>query len=147
MRQTSQPVCLVPLQDDEEAVGRLIEYMQAMQGQALWPYEQSTLQRPHLGSAAALQHLVQSVVRVDVLICHSSKSSSNCDPLLTTFARASSQSRKEAAHLTECMQVELLRFEADIRGQWAAEAMRWMLQSSSRQLTTRSHQVVCYYLP
>ena len=41
-----------------------------------------------------------------------------------------------------CMQVEVLSFEADIRGQWAAEAMRWMLQSSSRHLTARSHQVV-----
>ena len=39
------------------------------------------------------------------------------------------------------MQVEVLGFEADIRGRWAAEAMRWMLQSSSRHLTTRSHQV------
>ena len=47
----------------------------------------------------------------------------------------------------ERMQVEVLGFEGDIRGRWAAEAMRWMLQSSSRHLTTRSHQVVCKALP
>jgi len=40
------------------------------------------------------------------------------------------------------MQVDVLQFEDDIRGRWAAEAMRWMLQSSSRHLTTRSHQVL-----
>lgn len=59
------------MQDEEEAVGRLIQYMQAMQGQPLWPYEESTLQRPHLGSAASLQFLVQSLVREDFLLCES----------------------------------------------------------------------------
>ena len=58
------PVSLISMQDEEEAVGRLIEYMQAMQGQPLWAYEESSLQRPRLGSAAALQFLVQSLVRV-----------------------------------------------------------------------------------
>lgn len=42
------------------------------------------------------------------------------------------------AHL---LQVDVLHFEEDIRGRWAAEAMRWLLQSSSRHLTSRSHQV------
>ena len=37
-------------------------------------------------------------------------------------------------------QVDVLHFEEDIRGRWAAEAMRWLLQSSSRHLTARSHQ-------
>ncbi len=58
----------VHMQEEEEAVGRLIQYMQAMQGQPLWPYEESSLQRPHLSSAAALQFLVQSLVREEICL-------------------------------------------------------------------------------
>ena len=50
------------LQGEQEAVGRLIQYLQAMQGQLLWCFEDSNLNRPHLSSAAALQHFVQSLV-------------------------------------------------------------------------------------
>ncbi len=57
------------MQEEQEAVGHLIKYLQAMQGQPLWSFEESNLQRPHLGSAAALQFLVQSLVCNNVL-CH-----------------------------------------------------------------------------
>ena len=50
------------MQDEQEAVGRLIQYLQAMQGQVLWSFEDSNLNRPHLSSAAALKHFVQSLV-------------------------------------------------------------------------------------
>jgi len=50
------------MQDEQEAVGHLIKYLQAMQGRPLWSFEESNLQRPHLGSAAALQFFVQSLV-------------------------------------------------------------------------------------
>ena len=43
-------------------MGRLIQYLQAMQGQLLWSFEDGNLNRPHLSSAAALKHLVQSLV-------------------------------------------------------------------------------------
>lgn len=43
-------------------MGHLIQYMQAVQGQQLWPSEDSSLCRPNPGSAAALQHLVESLV-------------------------------------------------------------------------------------
>ena len=52
------------LQDEQEAVARLIQYLQAMQGQLLWPFEDSSLNRPHLSSAVALKHFVQSLVRL-----------------------------------------------------------------------------------
>ena len=50
------------MQDEQAAVGHLIQYMQAVQGQQLWLSEDSTLSRPNPGSAAALQHLVESLV-------------------------------------------------------------------------------------
>lgn len=62
------------MQDEQEAVGRLIQYMQAVQGQQLWPSEDSSLSRPHPGSAAALQHLVESLVRGLVTLLHSTAS-------------------------------------------------------------------------
>lgn len=43
-------------------MGHLIQYMQAVQGQQLWPSEDSSLSRPNPASAAALQHLVESLV-------------------------------------------------------------------------------------
>ena len=51
------------------------------------------------------------------------------------------QCRCEVAVTAHLLQVDVLHFEDDIRGRWAAEAMRWLLQSSSRHLTSRSHQV------
>lgn len=51
------------MQTEEEAAGRLIEYLHAMQGQLLWSFEDSNLNKPHLASSAALQCLVQSLVR------------------------------------------------------------------------------------
>ena len=110
--------------------------MQAMQGQPLWPYEESSLQRPHLSSAAALQFLVQSLVREEscLYVLLYERLCKYCHVL---------SCRVLQWHLigTTGVQVDVLGFEADIRGRWAAEAMRWMLQSSSRHLTARSHQV------
>ena len=59
------------MQDEQEAVGRLIQYMQAVQGQQLWPSEDSSLSRPRPGSAAALQHLVELLVWGLVTLLHS----------------------------------------------------------------------------
>jgi hypothetical protein len=50
------------MQETQEAVGHFIRYMQALQGQQLWPSEDSSLSRPRPGSAAALQHLVEMLV-------------------------------------------------------------------------------------
>ena len=46
-------------------MARLIQYLQAMQGQLLWPFEDANLARPHLSSAIALKHFVQSLVGLD----------------------------------------------------------------------------------
>lgn len=53
------------LQDEQEAVARLIQYLQAMQGQLLWSFEDSNLSRPNLSSAVALKHFVQSLVGLE----------------------------------------------------------------------------------
>ena len=37
--------------------------------------------------------------------------------------------------------VESIFFEKDIRERWAKEALKWMLESNSRHLACRSHQV------
>ena len=37
--------------------------------------------------------------------------------------------------------LESIFFEKDLRERWAAEALRWMLDSNSRHLACRSHQV------
>ena len=37
--------------------------------------------------------------------------------------------------------VDSIFFESDLRERWAAEALRWMLDSNSRHLACRSHQI------
>lgn len=37
--------------------------------------------------------------------------------------------------------LESIFFERDLKERWAAEALKWMLDSSSRHLACRSHQV------
>ncbi|EIE19264.1 hypothetical protein COCSUDRAFT_48883 [Coccomyxa subellipsoidea C-169] len=49
-------------QAQQERVGRLIKYLQAMRGQQLWPYEQVSLTRARVPSANALHALVTSLV-------------------------------------------------------------------------------------
>lgn len=46
--------------------------------------------------------------------------------------------------------MEALSFEEELQERWAAEALRWLLQASSRHLAARSHQVLSlssYYQP
>lgn len=38
--------------------------------------------------------------------------------------------------------LESIFFERDLRERWAAEALKWMMDSNSRHLACRSHQVV-----
>ena len=38
--------------------------------------------------------------------------------------------------------LESIFFERDLKERWAAEALKWMLDSSSRHLACRSHQVL-----
>ena len=37
--------------------------------------------------------------------------------------------------------LESIFFERDLKERWAAEALKWMLDSNSRHLACRSHQV------
>lgn len=52
------------LQAQQERVGRLIKYLQAMRGQQLWMYEEVNLTRTRIPSTMALQSLVTSLVNL-----------------------------------------------------------------------------------
>ena len=43
--------------------------------------------------------------------------------------------------------LESIFFERDLKERWAAEALKWMLDSNSRHLACRSHQVPFYNPP
>jgi hypothetical protein len=150
----TEPVYALVLrpQAQQERVGRLIKYLQAMRGQQLWQSEEVTLTRPSIPSAAALEALVTSLVRDFIMHRFALAALTCCEALSETWHVFRHWPACSSCHILDGLgeadpdasmaQVDIMAFEVDLRERWSSEALRWLLECSSRHMARRSHQVL-----